>query len=61
MKFRVLHEGKEIKDSSGRVLSRKQETVATLEVGAVESAVSYATVLDRSGTMNVNDKVAEQR
>jgi len=61
MKFRVLHEGKEIKDSSGRVLSRKQETVATLEVSAVESAVSYATVLDRSATMNVNDKVAEQR
>ena len=61
MKFRVLHEGKEIKDSNGRVLSRKQDTVAVLEVHDVEDAVSYATVLERTGTLNLNDKVTEQR
>ncbi len=60
-KFRVLHEGKEIKDSTGRVLSRKQETVATLEVHDVEDAVSFATVLERTGTLSLSDKVAEQR
>jgi len=61
MKFRVLREGKAIKDSQGRVLSRKQETVATLEAETVEPAITYATVIERTGTLKMTDKVVETR
>ncbi len=61
MKFRVVREGKAITDSRGRVLSRRHEPVATLEVQNVEDAVSFATVLAQEEPLELNDKVTELR
>jgi len=60
-KFRVVREGEPIKDSRGRVLTRKQETVATLDVKRVEDAISYTAAPGGGVTLKVEDKVIEER